>query len=49
MKFIFILIDKTETKNVSGFYERKEMTLTEANHLNEDLTNGTIWILTPNY
>lgn len=48
MKQVFILIEKSEMKNINGFYDRKEMTQYEADNLNSELTN-TIWVLTPNY
>ena len=48
MKQVFILIEKSEVKNINGFYDRKEMMQFEANNLNLDLVN-TIWVLTPDY
>ena len=46
MKQVFILIEKSETKNINGFYDRREMAQYEATNLNTDLKN-TIWVLTP--
>ena len=48
MKQVFILIDKTEVNNINGFYDRKEMMQHDADRLNADITNNTIWVLTPN-
>lgn len=48
MKQIFILIDKSEVDNITGFYDRREMTANQAAHLNSDLET-TVWVLTPNY
>lgn len=48
MKFVFILIFKSELNNINGFFDRQEMYLHEASHKNEDLTD-TIWVLEPNY
>lgn len=47
MKQIFILIGKSEIKNITGFYDRKEMMAHEADNLNQDLKD-TIWVLQPN-
>jgi hypothetical protein len=30
------------------FFDRKEMTLIEADHANQTISNGTKWILQPN-
>jgi hypothetical protein len=48
MKFIYILIEKTELNNINGFYDRKVMMQHEAQNLNEDL-DRLIWVLQPNY
>lgn len=48
MKQIFILIEKTDVKNIAGFYDRKEMTQQEAANINENLYD-IIWVLQPNY
>ena len=48
MKQVFILIEKTEINNINGFYNRKELRLSEAVNLNSELKN-TIWVLQPNY
>lgn len=49
MKQIFILIEKSEFKNINGFYDRKEMMQYEADNLNRELPNNLIWVLTPNF
>lgn len=49
MKQIFILVFKNEKDNPIGFFDRKEMAQNQADNLNIDLTEGLIWILTPNY
>lgn len=48
MKFLFILIYKTEVNNINGFFDRRELTLHEADLLNHYLTD-TIWVMPPNY
>ena len=48
MKFIFILIFKEDVKNVTDFFDRKEMQMHEAKNLNDNLKN-LVWILQPNY
>ena len=48
MKQVFILIEKREVNNITGFYGRKEMMQFEADNLNRKLKN-TIWVLQPNY
>lgn len=40
---IFILVFKSEQNNPTGFFDRKEMHISEAKNLNEDL-NDLIWI-----
>ena len=47
MKKVYILIEKSEMKNINGFYDRKEMYIYEAINLNLDLTN-LVWVLQPN-
>ncbi len=47
MKQVFILIYKSDIKCVNYFFERKEMTQTEAAHRNADLKT-MVWILEPN-
>jgi len=54
MKQVFILIEKWEINNVTDFYERREMTQSQADLLNEDLnesvhTKNLKWVLQPNY
>jgi hypothetical protein len=46
MKFFFALIEKTEVKNFNSCYETREMTPTEAQHLNEDMTR-LVWVMYP--
>ena len=47
MKKVYILIEKSEMKNINGFYDRIEMYSYEAINLNLDLTN-LVWVLQPN-
>jgi len=46
MKFIYILVFKSDLKNLTGFFDRREMMLHEAEHLNNELTD-LIWIQQP--
>ena len=49
MKKVYILIEKSEMKNINGFYDRKEMYSYEAINLNLDLDlTNLVWVLQPN-
>lgn len=47
MKQVFILIYKSDINNINSYFERKEMTATEAAHRNADL-KSMVWVLEPN-
>ena len=52
MKQEFILIDKSEVNNLTGFFDRKEMYQYQADNKNKDLEEAgctLIWILQPNF
>jgi hypothetical protein len=47
MKQVFILIYKSDINHINSFFDRKEMTHTEAEHRNCDL-KSMVWVLQPN-